>query len=130
MRPYALLPVALLLLAACGGGNSNRDENASPSPDASPAPLRSCEERQLNVDGAQVSVQANIDGTPAQIVVLHATNDDVRAKAYQDARKMFGDPHPDTRTQTKQFKWGMVQLSDMCGRPVMPNASPSGKPPP
>lgn len=88
-------------------------------------PLRSCEEREITLDGAQLFIIANVDATPSQIVVLHAPNPDVRAKAYQHARAIFGDPHPDLRTQTRQYKWGMVQLTDMCGRPVMPSPSPS-----
>jgi hypothetical protein len=76
------------------------------------------------IDGAEVFVQANIDGTPAQIVILSAPSDDVRAKAYQDAIKTFGDPKPDTRTQTRQYKYGLVQTTDMCGRPVMPAQPP------
>ena len=77
----------------------------------------------MTLDDADLFIQANADGTPGQIVVLHAPSDDDRAKAYQDARKLFGDPRPDTRTQTKQYKWGMVQTTDMCGRPVMPAPS-------
>jgi hypothetical protein len=79
----------------------------------------------MNVDGAELFVQANADATPAQILVLSAPDDDARAKAYQDARKLFGDPRPDPRTQQRQYKLGLVQTTDMCGRPVMPSPSPS-----
>src|SRR5215469_13387226 len=123
MRTHAFVSIALLALCACGSQAS--DSQASPSPEGSPAPLAACEQRQTELDGATILVQANLDHTPAQIVILSAPNDDVRAKAYQDARKYFGDPHPDTRAQTRQYKYGLVQLTDMCGRPVMPSTSPS-----
>jgi hypothetical protein len=84
----------------------------------------------MSIDGADVVVQANVDQTPASITILHAPDDDTRAKAFIDARKLFGDPHPDTRTQTRPYKWGIVQLTDMCGRPVMPSAAPSTAPSP
>jgi len=114
----------MLVLAACAGGHAS--ENASPSPqNASPAPLRSCEVRELSLDGADVVVQANVDGTPASIVVIRAPDDEARAKAFQQARADFGDPKPDERTQEQQFKDGLTQLTDLCGRPVMPSAAPS-----
>lgn len=122
MRTNALVPVALLALAACAGSNGDRSQ-ASPAPGGSPAPLATCEERRLTLDGAEIFVQANVDRTPGQIVILSAPNPDVRAKAYQDARRIFGDPHPDTRTQTRQYKYGLVQTTDLCGRPVMPAPS-------
>jgi hypothetical protein len=88
-------------------------------------PLTSCEERRLTLDGAEIFIQANVDGTPAQILILSAPDDEARAKAYQEARKLFGDPKPDTRTQTRQYKLGLTQVTDLCGRPVMPLPSPS-----
>lgn len=129
MRPNPLIPVALALLCACAGSRQSTAATAT-SPDASPSPLRSCESRELTIDGADVVVQANVDRTPASIVVVRAPDEDARAKAFEDARKDFGDPHPDTRTQTKQFKWGLVQLTDLCGRPVMPASSPTATPSP
>lgn len=75
----------------------------------------------MALDGADVFIQANIDATPSQIVIISAPDAETRAKAYGDARKIFGDPHPDTRTQTRQYKMGLVQTTDLCGRPVMPH---------
>lgn len=124
MRQNALVSVALLALCACNTSHSNK-ASASPSPSGSPSPLTSCEERRLALDGAEVFVQANVDATPAQILILSAPDDEARARAYQQARKIFGDPHPDTRTQTRQYKLGLTQVTDMCGRPVMPSPSPS-----
>jgi hypothetical protein len=124
VRTYALVPVALLL-TNCSGGRSTETSSPSPSPQGSPAALHSCEVREFSLDGADLVVQANADGTPASIVVIRAPNDDVRVKAFQDARADFGDPRPDTRTQLRQFKDGLTQLTDLCGRPVMPSATPS-----
>jgi biotin carboxylase len=88
-------------------------------------PLRSCEVRTLTLDGADMVVQANADDSVASIVVVHASDDEARARAYQKARAIFGDPHPDTRTQVRAFKDGLTQLTDNCGRPVMPSPSPT-----
>lgn len=118
MRANALVPVAFIAVAACAGGHA--DTNASPSPSATPDALRSCEIREFSLDGADLVVQANADGTPASIVVVRAPSDDVRARAFEDARKDFGDPRPDPRTEVRQYKDGLTQLTDLCGRPVMP----------
>ena len=124
-----LASIALLALAGCNASSSS-DAQSSASPAGSPAPLGSCEERRLVIDGADAFIQANVDHTAAQIVILSAPNADARAKAYDDARKQFGDPRPDTRTQMRQYKYGLVQTTDMCGRPVMPSASPAISPSP
>jgi hypothetical protein len=124
VRANALVPVALIAIAGCAGGHA--DNASSPSADTSPtsAPslesLRSCEVREFSLDGADLVVQANVDGTPSSIVVIRAPSDDVRVKAFQDARKDFGDPKPDPRTEVRQYKDGLTQLTDLCGRPVMP----------
>ncbi len=123
MRAHALVPVALIAIAGCAGGHEQSD--ASPSPQSAADALRSCEVREFSLDGADLVVQANADGTPASIVVIRAPSDDVRAKAFQDARKEFGDPVPDPRTQVRDYKDGLTQLTDMCGRPVMPSATPA-----
>jgi hypothetical protein len=123
VRANDLVPIALIAIAGCAGGHEQSD--ASPSPSSSPDALRSCEVRELSVDGADLVVQANADGTPASIVVVRAPSDDVRIKAFQDARTDFGDPNPDPRTEIRAYKDGLTQLTDMCGRPVMPSATPS-----
>jgi hypothetical protein len=123
VRANALLPIALIAIAGCAGGRAQSD--ATPSPQTSPDALRSCEVRELSLDGAELVVQANADGTPASIVVVRAPSDDVRVKAFQDARKDFGDPNPDPRTQVRDYKDGLTQLTDLCGRPVMPNPTPT-----
>jgi hypothetical protein len=124
VRANALVPVTLLLLSACTGSRAS-DASASPSPQASPAALHSCEERELTLDGADVVVEANLDATLASIVVIHAPSEDARIRAFAQARADFGDPRPDTRTQVRQIKDGLTQLTDMCGRPVMPSPTPS-----
>ncbi|HTC29682.1 MAG TPA: hypothetical protein VK702_03085 [Candidatus Acidoferrum sp.] len=123
MRAYDLVPVALMAIAGCAGGHEQSD--ASPSPQGSQDALRSCEVREFSLDGADLVVQANADGTPASIVVLRAPSDDARIKAFQDARTDFGDPRPDPRTEVRDYKDGLTQLTDMCGRPVMPSATPA-----
>lgn len=127
MRPYFVLPV-VLLLASCAGHSSSASSQASPSPSSSPLPLHSCEVRDLTIDGAEAVVQANADGSVASIVIVRAPDEATRAKAYQDARSDFGNPDPDTRTQTRQYKDGLPEITDYCGRPVMPNASASPAP--
>ncbi|MGD0967913.1 MAG: hypothetical protein ABR949_06460 [Candidatus Aquilonibacter sp.] len=122
MRAYDLVPVALIAIAGCAGGHEQSD--TSPSPQSSPEALRSCEVREFSLDGADLVVQANADGTPASIVVVRAPSDDARIKAFQDARTAFGDPHADPRTEVRDYKDGLTQLTDMCGRPVMPSATP------
>jgi hypothetical protein len=124
VRKNALVSITLLALGACSHASTS-EATASPSPAGTPLPLRSCEERRLTLDGAELFIQANADQTPAQILILSAPDDESRAKAYQDARKLFGDPKPDPRTQTRQYKLGLTQVTDMCGRPVMPSPSPS-----
>lgn len=132
MRTHALVSVAFFALAACANAQHGSPDNASSpgAPSPTPSPLLSCETREFSLDGADLVVEANVDQTPASITILRAPDDDTREKAFIDARKIFGDPHPDTRTQTRQYKWGMVQLTDMCGRPVMPSAIPSATPSP
>ena len=124
MRAHAFVPVTLIVLAACSNA-AQATSNGSPDASATPAPLFSCESREITIDGSDLVVQANADRTLASILIVRAPDDDARAKAFEDARKAFGDPHPDTRTQSRQFKWGLTQLTDMCGRPVMPSSSPS-----
>jgi len=125
VRAHALVPVALLLCAACSGARTA--SGASPSPQASPDQLRSCETRALTLDKADLVVQANVDGTVASIVVIRAPSDEAKAKALADARADFGEPQPDTRTQTRPFKDGLTEITDLCGRVIIPSpeATPS-----
>ena len=126
MRAHALLPVAsiaLLCCVACSGAHA--DSSASASSQPSPDKLRSCETRALTLDGADLVVTANVDGTPASIVVVRAPSDDVKTKALADARTDFGQPQPDARTQTRPLKDGLTQMTDLCGRPVIPSPSPT-----
>jgi hypothetical protein len=126
--PTLVCAVALLALSACAAQRAQ----ATSSPDAtrSPVPLQACETRELTMDGADLVIQANVDQTVASILVVRAPDDDARAKAFEDARKVFGDPRPDNRTQSRQYKWGLTQLVDMCGRPVMPSNASSPTPSP
>ena len=111
MRPYALVSIALLL-AACSATHTN-DANAEATP--TPLPLRSCESRELVLDGVDLVVLANVDSTVDRVTVLSSPSDDATTKALDDAKRVFGETHPDTRTQTRPFKDGLVQVVDMCG---------------
>jgi hypothetical protein len=93
-------------------------------------PLQSCEVRTLELDGAELVVQANADQSVASIVVVRAPDEQTRARSYQDAVRIFGQPSPDTRTQMRQLKDGLSQLTDDCGRPVLPSAARSAPPSP
>jgi hypothetical protein len=81
--------------------------------------------RTLSLDGATVVVAANADGSAASIVVVHAPDDQARTQAYNAAVRDFGQPRPDTRTQMRQFKDGLAQLTDLCGRPIVPSPVPA-----
>jgi hypothetical protein len=122
VRAHALLPVALLC-TACSGAHSASDATASPQ--ASPDRLRSCETRALTLDDADLVVTANVDGTPAAIVIVRAPSDDAKTKALADARADFGDPQPDTRTKTQAIKDGLSSVTDLCGRPLVSSPSPT-----
>ena len=127
MRTHALVSIAAIsLLAACSDGRA-QDANASPSPSpsASPAPLRSCETRELQLEGSDVVVQANLDQTVGAVVVLRAPDAQTRERAYDDAIKTFGEPHPDKRTAARPSKWGLITVTDLCGRPTSPAPNPS-----
>lgn len=124
MRPHLVLLVAICSLVACGGQRQSSDAQASSS--ASPEPLRACETRAITLDGVDMMLQANIDGSTGAITIVHAADRDAQDKAVEDARKLFGVPHPDTRTMTHQSKWGIIEITDPCGRPVTaPSAAPS-----
>jgi SOS-response transcriptional repressor LexA len=86
--------------------------------------------RTLTLDGAEIVVQANADGTPASIVVVHAPDEATSERAQADASRYFGEPKPDTRTRIQGIKDGLSQVTDYCGRPVIPTATPSVSPSP
>jgi hypothetical protein len=86
--------------------------------------------RELTIDNADLVVQANVDGSVGSIAVVRAPDDDTRAKALADAQTFFGTPQPDARTQVRQIKDGLTQVTDLCGHPVTPSASPSTTPSP
>jgi hypothetical protein len=126
VRTYAVLSIALLLTSCAGRASSS----SSPTPEPTPLPLRSCEVRTLNLDGAELVVQANVDDSVASIVVVHAPDEATSERAYDDAKRYFGTPQPDTRTRIEQIKDGLSQMTDLCGRPVVPGATPSISPSP
>ena len=122
MRTHVLVLLTLAAVAGCGGNRAQSSAEASPSP----SPLRACETREVTLDGVDMVLQANIDGTPSSMTIVHAADRDAQDKAVEEARKLFGAPHPDARTMTHQSKWGIVEITDPCGRPVtIPSTSPS-----
>ena len=126
MRKNLFVPLVLCGFAACSNANHAENKSADAAT-ATPAPLRACESREVTLDNVDMMLQANIDGTTAAITILHAPDADAQDKAVEEARKLFGAPHPDTRTMTHQSKWGIVEITDPCGRPVnapSPAASP------
>jgi hypothetical protein len=124
VRTHLSLPIAALLaLCACSNASSSQ---ASAS--ASPAPLVSCETRQLQIDGADVELDANIDATLGAVVVIDSPDDAIRDRALADVRKEYGPVKPDARTTTRPWRLGLTRQTDMCGRPVgtdEPSDSPS-----
>ena len=121
MRTNAALSIVLLLVSCAGRSSAT----TSPSPSSTPPPLQSCEVRTIELDGAELVVQANADQTVASIVVVKAPDDASRSHAYDDAVRIFGAPRPDTRTQMRQLKDGLSELTDYCGRPApRPQQSP------
>jgi len=116
MRTNLFLSLALFMLVACGAQHQSGDAQASPA--TTPQPLRACETRELTLDGVDMMLQANIDGTPATITIVRASDPDAQDKAVEEARKIFGVPHPDTRTMQHTSKWGIPETTDACGRPV------------
>ncbi len=111
-----------MTLAACSGGSSSQAEAS-----ATPEPLVSCETRQIQVEGADVEVDANVDATVGAEVVTDAPNDASRERALADVRKDYGAPKPDTRTTTRPWRLGLTRKTDMCGRPIATD-SPSPSP--
>lgn len=86
----------------------------------------------MTLDGVDLLVQANVDGTPGTVTVLRAPDDAAAQRALSDERKAFGEAHRDMRVQTQQFKDGLVRITDMCGNfaTYPPSATPSAAPSP
>ncbi len=123
MRPHLTLSIALVLaLVACSGSRSSQAEAS-----ASPEPLVSCETRQVQVDGADVEVDANVDASLGAVIVADAPDDAARERALAEVRKEYGTPKPDTRTTTRPWHLGLIRKTDMCGRPIVAD-SPSPSP--
>ncbi|MHB8146498.1 MAG: hypothetical protein ACYDGM_04460 [Vulcanimicrobiaceae bacterium] len=128
MRTNAYFQLILLLVATGCAAHRSADAAATPLP--SPAPLQSCETRELTLDGATVVLHANIDATLGTAVVVRAPSGEARAAALADVQRMFGAIDPDTRTVTTLNKWGVPFVSDPCGRPIAPSGAPSASPGP
>ena len=123
MRTQVFVLVTLLVPAACGGAHSDSTKAEQANSSApTPLPLRVCETRELTLDGVDMVLTANIDGTLASMTIVRAPDRDAEDKAVAEVRKLFGVPRSDTRTQTSANKWGIVGTTDLCGRPT---ASPT-----
>lgn len=72
----------------------------------------------MTLDGANVVLVANVDASLASANV-QANDDAARTKAIDDVRRLFGEAHRDDRTQTRPAKWGLVEITDPCGRPLV-----------
>ena len=110
---------AVFALSAC---SASRSAGA----DAAPAfaPLRSCETRELSIDGADVIVVGNADARPGSITVS-GPDERARAEARNAIVRAFGEPSPDPRTFQRQWKYGLVRVTDACGRVILPNRAAS-----
>lgn len=126
-----LSAAALLALGACSGSaNSAASEGNARE---SPAPLRGCEMRELTLDGVDLVVSSNADGSLASIAIVGEASRENRTRALEEAEQRFGPIRRDDRTTTRVSKWGITVLTDPCGRPITapPNAtaSPAASPP-
>jgi hypothetical protein len=93
-----------------------------------PGPLQSCGIEEVQIDGADVILTANVDASLDTQTIVSVPDERSRAQAIADLRKIYGDPKPDTRTTYRQWHYGLVQPADMCGRavnPVTPSPSPA-----
>ena len=129
MRTNTLFQLALLLALAAGCTSQHADAtNASTSPSASPAPLFSCEHRELVIDGVDMTIDANVDSSVGAIQILQASSDAARARALQDAAHIFGPVVLDTRRISTATKWGFPHITDPCGRPLEATPLPTSTP--
>jgi len=80
------------------------------------------------MDGVDLVVQANADQSLASFTIVHAPSDAARTQAAERVVKSFGEPHADARTTTHANKWGLVQVTDMCGHVVSPVPPTSASP--
>jgi hypothetical protein len=124
-KNLTLSVVAVLALGACSSGSSSSQADAT----ATPAPLVSCETRQIQIDGADIELDANVDATLGKIVVIDIPPTGGYERIFADLKKAYGDPKPDPRTTTRPWRLGLTRETDMCGRPLS-TGSPSPSPSP
>ena len=114
----------IIVTSACSAHRGTAAD-ATQSPLASPAPLLSCEARELRIDGVDMIVQANVDATLGTIVIVRAPDDAARARAIAEAQSIFGRLEPDNRRMNTPNKWGFPVITDPCGRPLTPTPETS-----
>ncbi len=107
------MAVLVVALGACTSSH-----HAPQSPSASPSVLVSCETRVMTVDGAEIVVTANVDGSLASVEIVNEPNLAAGTRAIDDAVHAFGPVRRDSHVVARQSKWGLATLTDPCGRPV------------
>jgi hypothetical protein len=127
MRTHlALSIVALLAVCACAHAHKGPDPDAAPL--MSPGPLKSCGISEVQIDGTDAILTANIDATLDAETIVSAPDDRARTDARRDLRTLYGDPKPDWRMTYRPWKDGLMQQVDMCGRPTNPSPVPAPSP--
>lgn len=90
-----------------------------------PIALRPCDERVVRIDHVNVALVTNLDGSLASATALPPAAQMQRSQALGDIARLYGSPHPDPRTLSRPWKWGLLQTTDACGRLVRPQPLPS-----
>jgi hypothetical protein len=95
---------------------------------AAQPPLKSCDARTFQAGGADVTLDANLDGSVGSLKIQNA-DPALRAQILSLVRKRFGVPKRDPRVFTRAGKWGLTVMMDACGRPLdLSGAKPSPSP--
>ncbi|HVS46283.1 MAG TPA: hypothetical protein VMS32_06405 [Verrucomicrobiae bacterium] len=129
MRTHlALAVIALSALCACAHAHKGPDHDAAPL--MSPGPLKSCGIAEVQIDGTDAILTANIDATLDTETIVSAPDDRARADARRDLRAIYGDPKPDGRMTYRPWHYGLMQPVDLCGRPTNPSPVPAPSPSP
>lgn len=68
-------------------------------------------------------VFASVDAKPVKIAISES-DPSKRDRIYQQMVQVFGTPSPDPRTMQRPYKWGLIQVTDLCGRLASPSPSP------
>jgi hypothetical protein len=91
----------------------------------SPSPLLSCGIKEVQIDGTDAILTANVDATLDTETIVSAPDPQTREQARTDLRAIYGDPKPDPRTTYRPWHYGLMQRTDLCGRPINSSPTPS-----